>query len=123
MDLIWSVYDTSLQNVRIAMPNKFYEAILSRIPIVVAENTYLANRVYKAGIGICVPCDNAETIAKILAIACKKEGWYITALNALDDLNPSVYFEQEHPLRLRQAVTGTTSQRMPSQIEKNQKAA
>ena len=72
VDLIWSVYDTSLQNVRIAMPNKFYEVILSRIPIVVAENA-LANRVYKAGIGICVPCDNAETIAKILAIACKEK--------------------------------------------------
>lgn len=123
VDLIWSVYDTSLQNVRIAMPNKFYEAILSRIPIVVAENTHLANRVYLAGIGTCVPCDNKETIAKILAIACKKEGWYTAAMNALADLNPSVYFEQEHPLRLKRAVTGNTSQPKPFQTKQNQTAA
>ncbi len=123
VDLIWSVYDTSLQNVRIAMPNKFYEAILAKIPIVVAKGTHLASRVHRAGIGTSVPYNDSEAIANTLAIACKKDGWYADAKNSLADQNPSVYLEQEHPLRLRQAVTGTASQRMPSQIEKNQKAA
>ena len=123
LDLIWCVYDTSFQNVRIAMPNKFYEAILSKTPIVVAEDTYVGSRVRSAGIGTCVPCTDPEAIANTLAIACQKEGWYITAKKSLADKTPSVYLEQEHPLRLRQAVTGTASQLMPSQIEKNQKAA
>lgn len=110
VDLIWSVYDASLQNVRIAMPNKFYEAILGKIPIVVADGTYLASRVRRDGIGTSVPCNDPESIAKILGIAAKKEGWYASAEQILANQNPSTYLEREHPLLLRQAVTGTTDE-------------
>lgn len=123
VDLIWSVYDASLQNVCIAMPNKFYEAILGKIPIVVAKGTHLAARVHRAGIGISVPYNDSEAIADTLAIACKKAGWYADARASLANQNPSVYLEQEHPLLLRHAVAGTTSDRLPVKIVKTEQAA
>lgn len=51
VDCIYAVYDADLTNVRIALPNKLYEAILCEKPIIVAKNTYLGELVNEYGIG------------------------------------------------------------------------
>lgn len=54
IDCVYSVYDTSYDNVRIALPNKLYEAIACELPIIVADNTALARFVIEHGIGFTV---------------------------------------------------------------------
>lgn len=54
LDCVYSVYDADNNNVKIALPNKLYEAILCEIPIIVAKNTYLSELVEKWGVGISV---------------------------------------------------------------------
>lgn len=83
LDLIYSVYDARLLNVRYAMPNKFYEAYITRIPIMVASGTYLEERVQAAGIGIGVPATDAAKIAIALKTAIAHDGWYAAANIAL----------------------------------------
>ena len=54
IDLVLSTYDTRFDNVRYAEPNKLYEAIYFRTPIIVSEDTFLAQKVQKTGIGFVV---------------------------------------------------------------------
>lgn len=54
VDCVYAVYDADNPNVRIALPNKLYEAIYCRLPIIVAKGTYLSELVEKWGVGISV---------------------------------------------------------------------
>lgn len=54
IDCVYSVYDTTYDNVRVALPNKLYEAIACELPIIVADNTALARFVIEHGIGFAV---------------------------------------------------------------------
>lgn len=53
-DCIFSVYDASMKNCRVALPNKLYEAVYCELPIIVADNTYVGDIVRDWGVGIPV---------------------------------------------------------------------
>lgn len=54
IDVVVSTYDVTSDNVKYAEPNKIYESIYFRTPIVVSEGTFLANQVKKLGSGYAV---------------------------------------------------------------------
>jgi succinoglycan biosynthesis protein ExoL len=54
IDISYAVYDNRCANVRMALPNKLYEAPYFGVPIVVAENTYLSERVRELGYGFVI---------------------------------------------------------------------
>ena len=54
VDCVYSVYNADNPNVRIALPNKLYEAVYCKLPIVVAKGTYLEEIVNEWGVGISV---------------------------------------------------------------------
>lgn len=70
IDLVYAVYDTSILNVKKAIPNKLYEAIVCALPIIVAKNTGLAEMVNKYKVGFAVSGENSvdvkDLITKIL---------------------------------------------------------
>lgn len=51
VDVLISTYDTQSTNVRYAEPNKLYESVYFKRPIVVSSNTFLADKVKRMGIG------------------------------------------------------------------------
>ncbi len=51
VDIVLATYDASTINARFAEPNKLYESIYFRTPILVSSNTYLARKVTDLGIG------------------------------------------------------------------------
>lgn len=59
-DVIYSVYDADMMNVRIALPNKLYESIYCEKPIIVAKKTYLQEIVERKGIGLAVEHDSLQ---------------------------------------------------------------
>lgn len=65
-DAMYSVYDADMQNVRVALPNKLYEAVYCEIPLIVASNTYLAQLVDEWGVGLSVDHKNKEELVKVL---------------------------------------------------------
>lgn len=67
VDLILCTYDTKFANVRLAEPNKLYEAIYFRRPIIVSLNTFLAKKVEKLGIGCAVNADDPSSVREMLA--------------------------------------------------------
>lgn len=74
VDCIYSVYDADLNNVRVALPNKLYEAILAQKPILVAEGTYLSELVTQYGIGLAVKHDDIGSLVRAIELlSCNVE--------------------------------------------------
>jgi len=66
IDIVYSVYDANLFNARIAIPNRFYEAIACGLPIIVAKNTALSNLVKKYGIGFEVSHSDVKELGELI---------------------------------------------------------
>lgn len=66
IDCVFSMYDTTLQNVRIALPNRLYEAAICGLPLIVSKGTELSNIVEKENIGIAVDVDDIHGLTKAL---------------------------------------------------------
>ena len=54
LDCVYSVYNADDNNVKVALPNKLYEAIYCELPIIVASGTYLSELVSEMGVGVSV---------------------------------------------------------------------
>ncbi len=61
-DLTIALYDPDIPNNRYASPNKLFEAMASKIPIIVNENTSMAYIVRKEKCGIIIPYGNEEAL-------------------------------------------------------------
>ena len=94
IDLIYAVYDSYDPNCQLAMPNKFYESIISKIPIVVASNTYVGREVVRTGIGRTVLSGNVTELENLLVEACDNTGWYKEVSDNLPNVDPEFYYNQ-----------------------------
>lgn len=65
-DVMYSVYDADMENVRIAIPNKLYESIYCDMPIIVAKNTYLAEVVHEWKVGVAVDHRKPDELIEVL---------------------------------------------------------
>lgn len=64
VDLILATYDTRYDNVRYAEPNKLYEAIYFKKPIIVSKDTFLADKTQQLGVGFAVDSMNDGDIIR-----------------------------------------------------------
>ncbi len=65
-DVMYSVYNADMHNVRVALPNKLYESVYCEIPLIVAKNTYLAQVVEDWGVGVAVDHKSVEELAGVI---------------------------------------------------------
>ncbi|MGZ7160662.1 MAG: glycosyltransferase, partial [Methanobacterium sp.] len=70
-DLTIALYDPNIPNNKYASPNKLFEAMASEIPIIVNENTSMADIVKKENCGIIIPFKNEKALKS--AISSLKE--------------------------------------------------
>jgi len=85
IDIVYVVYDTyqeSLNN-RIALPNKLYEAIYFRKPLIVSKDTYLAEIIEKYGIGIAANSNSTDDIKTAIYEVNKNFDYYLTNFNKI----------------------------------------
>lgn len=66
LDLILCTYDNRDQNVLFAEPNKLYEAMYFKKPIIVSTNTFLEKKVRSLGIGYSVDPFDDDAIIQLL---------------------------------------------------------
>lgn len=67
-DLTVALYDPSVPNNKYASPNKLFESMASGIPIVVNENTPMADIVKKEKCGITVPYKNRKALKSAISL-------------------------------------------------------
>lgn len=65
-EVMYSVYDADMENVRVALPNKLYEAVYCEMPLIVAKGTYLEEVVNQWGVGVAVDHRSSEELAQVL---------------------------------------------------------
>ena len=65
-DLMYSVYDADMANVRVALPNKLYEAVYCEMPLIVAKGTYLEEVVNEWGVGVGVDHRDSAELTRVL---------------------------------------------------------
>jgi succinoglycan biosynthesis protein ExoL len=87
LDLLYVSYDTAdnMQNNRVALPNKLYEAMYFRVPIVASKGTYLAERVLANGIGYAIDCGDVEQICTVLQTHSEKVPAFEQSFQRLKD--------------------------------------
>ena len=66
IDVVLATYDATSINAQYAEPNKLYESIYFRTPIVVSSNTFLAKKVNRLGIGYGINALNKEEIVSFI---------------------------------------------------------
>lgn len=66
VDCIFSVYDADNPNVKIALPNKLYEAAICKLPLLVAKGTYLAELVDQYNLGLAVSHNDKDDLVNAL---------------------------------------------------------
>lgn len=81
VDIVLINYDAKDSNVQIALPNKLYEAMFFRKPIICTNDTYLAEVVAEKGIGFS--CDLNEFAIESAILRCVAED-FSTAWKRLD---------------------------------------
>ena len=65
-DLTIALYDPSIPNNKYASPNKLFEAMASGIPIIVNDNTPMANIVKEENCGLIVPFENSNALREAI---------------------------------------------------------
>ena len=87
IDYVLSTYDVRYENVRYAEPNKLYESIYFRTPIIVSDNTFLSDKVNEYGIGMSVDALDNDEIDKLITSLTKQK--YDNLINALESIDRS----------------------------------
>lgn len=81
LDVVVCTYDVKSVNPQYAEPNKLYEALFYRTPMMVSSNSFLAEKVEKMGIGFSVCADNDEDIKnKLLSLSEERYNLFIRNL-------------------------------------------
>ncbi len=66
IDFTLATYDTRFENVLYAEPNKIYEAVFFRTPIIVSKGTFLAEKVESLKIGFAVDAMDEEDVKLLI---------------------------------------------------------
>lgn len=72
-DLLLATYDINSINVKFAEPNKLYEAIYFRTPIIVSDNTFLSSKVKKYKIGYSINALDSKGIIDFVSCLTKED--------------------------------------------------
>lgn len=84
VDCVYSVYDADNPNVKIALPNKLYEAVYCNLPIIVAKGTYLEEIVSEWGVGLSIGHTNNNELKDAIMILKDNENIYKNISDACD---------------------------------------
>jgi len=72
LDLVLATYDADSINAQYAEPNKMYESIFFRVPIIVSKGTFLSEKVERLGIGYSVNALDNEEIDRLVRSISKE---------------------------------------------------
>nr|WP_312579451.1 glycosyltransferase [Sedimentibacter sp.] len=71
VDCVYSVYNTKTEGVKVALPNRLYEAIVCSLPIIASKNTALGDFIEKNEIGFVVS-NKSELKASLIELKNNK---------------------------------------------------
>lgn len=99
LDIIYLVYDTTKEslNNQLALPNKLYESMCYKVPLICSENTYLAKIVNLHKIGVSIDCKNNNALEEAVNYVIENKN---KLTENLENLNENLFFGDEDYLKL-----------------------
>lgn len=98
VDCVYAVYDADNPNVRIALPNKLYEAIYCELPLLVAKGTYLAEEISRLGVGIAVNHKDKQELSSALSTLANDQWIYEKYIEKCREakylIDPNIYHQK-----------------------------
>ncbi|MFP4024807.1 MAG: hypothetical protein ACLFVR_09790 [Thiohalospira sp.] len=87
VDVAYVVYDTTniSMNTRLALPNKLYECMYFKVPMVVSKNTYLAERVLNDRIGLAIDFTDEEEMLNAFFQIKENYKMYLNNFNKIEE--------------------------------------
>lgn len=99
VDIIFSVYDISIKNGEILLPNRFYECAICSLPIMVAKGTKLEEYMNKYGIGYAVDYLSVDAMKEALISHITFDSKSRQISLSLDRIDKSVfYYDHYYPV-------------------------
>lgn len=98
IDLVYSVYDTNKKNVKVALPNRLYEAIVFEKPLIVSKNTELANFVKSNGIGYAVSDTKKEDLEELILDISKSNNQLLEKSRNCKKIKQEYFYEEYIPV-------------------------
>ena len=92
-DILYCVYNKNNPNDETAIPTKFYEALISKVPIIVQENTAMSEFVEKYDIGFSVDGTDYNTIKEVILKIQNDRSILATKRNNLDRISTNYTWE------------------------------
>lgn len=83
IDILLCTYTPSDRNVLYAEPNKFYEALYFKCPIIVSKNVFLGNKVTEMNVGFAIDATKESNIKEFIE-SLTPEQYYIKYNSCLD---------------------------------------
>ncbi|NLM44774.1 MAG: glycosyltransferase family 4 protein [Clostridiales bacterium] len=94
VDCVYAVYDTNLKNVRIALPNRLYEAIVCEIPIIAAKGTKLGQFIEENQIGVTVNDRSKEELKDVIINLINEKDMLLSYQQNCNKIKPNYYYEE-----------------------------
>ena len=92
IDVVFSVFDIGVANSKILLLNRFYEDIIAGLPIIVAQNTMLAQRVEKLGTGYLVDYLSRDDMKAAILSWIEQDAKAKCIAAALERIDQAAYF-------------------------------
>ena len=96
VDIIFSVFDISVANAKILLPNRFYECVICGLPIIVAKGTKLESYVSKYGTGYIVGYLSINDIREALLSYITSDSRAKQIREALFSIDKSAFFYDKY---------------------------
>ena len=100
VDCVYSVYNTKTEGVKVALPNRLYEAIVCSLPIIASKNTVLGDFIEENDIGFVVN-DKSELKASLMELKNNKNTLKRIEENC-NNIKENYYFENSSRYLLKE---------------------
>ena len=84
-DILYCSYNPEVKNWKKAYPVKLFEAIITNTPIIVSENTDVANFIKNTGIGLAIKYGNVESIEKAIYDIKENYSYYVENIKKISE--------------------------------------
>lgn len=110
-NIMHSVYDADIENCRVALPNKLYEAVYCEMPLIVAKNTFLSQIVDDWGVGVSVDHNDVEEL-KTVFMKFKEDPTYFKQFEAGYKAHKKDIDIRQYNIDLRKLVEKTVHEKL-----------
>ncbi|WP_101331418.1 glycosyltransferase family 4 protein [Halalkalibacillus sediminis] len=107
VDCTYAVYNTKLNNVKIALPNRLYESIVCEIPIIGTKNTELGSFIEQNQIGININEDKQELKEALIMLKNSSELNNLYQKNC-NKIKSDYYYEKDSERLLNEYIKLTS---------------